>query len=192
MSAKRNWVFVRAAAIRNASTRPVAMIVSITKQRRRWQWSEWSNCVIISNAFVWSVELFSGRVSQAKRSHGNHWHAQRAISSKATNVSVSFCRRTLCLIIIANEYLPIIIFRFFVFFVNFSCDVRFDKQRNYADIDECAIDRNACSSNQNCINLAGAFECECKTGFNLDKALNACVGKAWTVRLESSPLMIEY
>lgn len=57
------------------------------------------------------------------------------------------------------------------------CDAVIPQRRNYPDIDECSVDRNACASTQNCINLAGSFECECKTGFNLDKALNTCVGK---------------
>lgn len=48
----------------------------------------------------------------------------------------------------------------------------------FQDIDECASDRNACASNQNCINTLGSFECECKTGFTVDKALNACIGKS--------------
>lgn len=43
------------------------------------------------------------------------------------------------------------------------------------DIDECATDKNSCASNQNCKNMPGSFECECKIGFMLDKALNACV-----------------
>lgn len=133
----------------------------------------------ISVAFVWSVEPVSGHVFQLNRSLVSHWHAQKAISNKATNVSVSCCR-SLCFIIIANEFSLI---NHFDFGVN-RRDVSF-QWRNWTDIDECATDRNACASNQNCINLPGSFECECKNGFNLDKALNACVGKVihWKLRI---------
>ncbi|KAL7022702.1 hypothetical protein ACKWTF_012350 [Chironomus riparius] len=42
------------------------------------------------------------------------------------------------------------------------------------DIDECAYDREACDANQICINLPGAFQCDCKVGFVLDPLTNAC------------------
>lgn len=45
------------------------------------------------------------------------------------------------------------------------------------DIDECTVDKTACDSNQNCINMPGSFRCECKIGFTMDKVVNACVGK---------------
>lgn len=45
------------------------------------------------------------------------------------------------------------------------------------DIDECTMDKTACDSNQNCINTLGSFRCECKTGFTMDKVVNACVGE---------------
>lgn len=44
------------------------------------------------------------------------------------------------------------------------------------DIDECTADRTACDSNQNCVNTLGSYQCECKTGFTMDKVVNACVG----------------
>lgn len=45
---------------------------------------------------------------------------------------------------------------------------------NQTDIDECAYDREACDANQICINLPGAFQCDCKVGFVLDPLTNAC------------------
>lgn len=39
------------------------------------------------------------------------------------------------------------------------------------------MDKTACDSNQNCINMPGSFRCECKIGFTMDKVVNACVGK---------------
>lgn len=44
------------------------------------------------------------------------------------------------------------------------------------DIDECTMDKTACDSNQNCINMPGSFKCECKIGFTMDRVVNACVG----------------
>lgn len=47
----------------------------------------------------------------------------------------------------------------------------------HIDIDECSVDKNACDSYQNCVNTPGSFRCECKSGFSMDKVLNACVGE---------------
>lgn len=47
-----------------------------------------------------------------------------------------------------------------------------------SDIDECTVDKTACDSNQNCINMPGSFRCECKIGFTMDKVVNACVGES--------------
>lgn len=49
------------------------------------------------------------------------------------------------------------------------------------DIDECAIDKSACDSNQICINDPGGFHCDCKEGFQLDPVINACVGEWGTI-----------
>nr|XP_029731704.1 fibulin-1 isoform X4 [Aedes albopictus] len=43
------------------------------------------------------------------------------------------------------------------------------------DIDECAVDKYACDSNQVCTNEIGGFRCDCKIGFTLDQVTNACV-----------------
>jgi hypothetical protein len=34
------------------------------------------------------------------------------------------------------------------------------------DIDECLTGDNICSVNSDCTNLAGSFNCECKSGFH--------------------------
>lgn len=62
--------------------------------------------------------------------------------------------------------------------------VRFEKKSSknhflcflyfYLDIDECVIDRDACDANQICLNLPGAYRCDCKVGFILDPLTNAC------------------
>jgi hypothetical protein len=49
-----------------------------------------------------------------------------------------------------------------------------------SDIDEC--DESAetpCDSNQDCKNIQGGYQCICKTGFQLDPLLQACVGKVF-------------
>lgn len=47
-----------------------------------------------------------------------------------------------------------------------------------SDIDECVDNvENPCDSNQDCKNIQGGFQCICKTGFQLDSLLHACVGK---------------
>ena len=48
----------------------------------------------------------------------------------------------------------------------------------FADIDECVESvENVCDSNQNCQNTMGSYRCVCKSGFQLDTMLQACVGK---------------
>lgn len=86
-------------------------------------------------------------------------------------------------------------FLFFLFFCYFRFGVSFPFAVDWVngtttqlrlDIDECTVDRNACASNQNCINSPGGFSCECKTGYNLDKALNACVGECRFIPFRSN------
>lgn len=77
-----------------------------------------------------------------------------------------------------GKFQVVCVTRFFVYFkeqFGFSKCISFFYQRT--DIDECAIDKSACDSNQNCINTPGSFQCECKVGFTMDKVVNACVGK---------------
>ncbi|KAJ6646501.1 Fibulin-1 [Pseudolycoriella hygida] len=57
----------------------------------------------------------------------------------------------------------------------FDCRPSRTTKKYDKNIDECALDRNACDSNQVCTNLAGGFQCDCKIGFTLDKVTNACV-----------------
>lgn len=68
-----------------------------------------------------------------------------------------------------------------------TCEMGFRRVQNKCiDIDECAIDKAACDSNQICINEPGGFQCDCKEGFQLDATINACVGKylyRWWVKL---------
>lgn len=37
------------------------------------------------------------------------------------------------------------------------------------------MDKSSCDSNQNCINVPGSYRCDCKSGFSMDKVVNACV-----------------
>jgi hypothetical protein len=49
-----------------------------------------------------------------------------------------------------------------------------------SDIDECVDSgESPCDSNQDCKNIQGGFQCVCKTGFQLDPLLQACVGKVF-------------
>ncbi|XP_021709534.1 fibulin-2 isoform X2 [Aedes aegypti] len=57
-----------------------------------------------------------------------------------------------------------------------SCSPGFRRHNEQCiDIDECAVDKYACDSNQVCTNEIGGFRCDCKIGFTLDQVTNACV-----------------
>lgn len=47
---------------------------------------------------------------------------------------------------------------------------------NFTDLDECALDLDACSDNATCSNTPGSYNCICDTGFEGD-GYN-CTGKA--------------
>ena len=49
------------------------------------------------------------------------------------------------------------------------------RNQGCVDIDECKEIEDACSSNENCVNRMGSFDCDCKTGFRRDNFTQACV-----------------
>jgi hypothetical protein len=57
-------------------------------------------------------------------------------------------------------------------------DKQVEQVLTVSDIDECVDSvETPCDSNQECKNIQGGFQCICKTGFELDPLLQACVGK---------------
>lgn len=52
---------------------------------------------------------------------------------------------------------------------------RYVRNRGCVDINECRELKDACSSNEECINTIGSYMCTCKTGFRRDNLTQACV-----------------
>lgn len=52
---------------------------------------------------------------------------------------------------------------------------KFVRNRGCVDINECREVVDACSSNEECVNTMGSYQCICKTGFRRDNLTQACV-----------------
>lgn len=52
---------------------------------------------------------------------------------------------------------------------------KYVRNQGCRDIDECIETEDACSSNEECLNKAGGYTCNCRTGFRRDNLTQACV-----------------
>lgn len=52
---------------------------------------------------------------------------------------------------------------------------RFVRNRGCVDIDECREIKDACTSNEECVNTVGSYVCKCKVGFRRENLTQACV-----------------
>ncbi|XP_043471383.1 fibrillin-1-like [Leptopilina heterotoma] len=53
--------------------------------------------------------------------------------------------------------------------------MKYEKNQGCVDINECKEIEDACSSNENCVNSIGSFDCKCRTGYRRDNLTQACV-----------------